>query len=76
VDEIHPRQPFLGVNVLRWRETFRVIETSSSNIDLIGTFVVLIRERRSTVTTKGPPSSGLRLISLWRSFRELELRTF
>jgi len=53
-----------------------VIETSSSDIDLIGTFVVLISERRSTVRAKGPPGAGLRLISVWRSFGELELRTF
>ena len=76
VDEIDPRQPFLRVNILRWREIFRVIETSSSDIDLIGTFVVLISERRSTVKAKGPPGAGLRLISVWRSFGELELRTF
>ncbi len=53
-----------------------MIETSSSDIDLIGTFVVLISERRSTVRAKGPPGAGLRLISVWRSFGELELRTF
>ena len=76
VDEIDPRQPFLRVNILRWREIFRVIETSSSDVDLIGTFVVLISERRSTVRAKGPPGAGLRLISVWRSFGELELRTF
>ena len=27
VDEIDPRQPFLRVNILRWREIFRMIET-------------------------------------------------
>jgi hypothetical protein len=42
VDEIDPRQPFLRANILRWREIFRVIETSSSNVDLIGAFVGLI----------------------------------
>ena len=76
MDEIHPGQPLLGINVLGWWEIFRTIETSSSDIDLIGTFVVLISERRSTVRAKGPPGAGLRLISVWRSFGELELRTF
>jgi hypothetical protein len=42
VDEIDPRQPFLWVHILRWREIFRMIETRSSNVDLIGAFVVLI----------------------------------
>jgi hypothetical protein len=76
VDEIDPRQPFLRVNVLRWREIFRVIETSSSNVDLIGAFVVLIGQRRSTTTAKRPQRSRLRPILAWRSFHELELRTF
>jgi hypothetical protein len=35
-DEIDPGQPFLRVNILRWREIFRMIETSSGNVDLIG----------------------------------------
>jgi hypothetical protein len=52
VDEIDPRQPFLRVNLLRWREIFRMIETPSSNVDLIGPFVVLIGQRRSTPTAK------------------------
>src|SRR6266516_8104628 len=76
VDEIDPRQPFLRVDILRWREIFRVIETSSSNVDLIRAFVVLICQRRSTATAKRPPRSGLRPILAWRSFHELELRTF
>src|ERR1700758_224634 len=75
-DQLHPTQPFFGIDILRWREIFRVIETSSSDINLIRTFVVRIGERRSTVRTKGPPGAGLRLISVWRSFSELELRTF
>jgi hypothetical protein len=75
-DQLHPRQTFFGINILRWREIFRVIETSSSNINLIGTFVVFIGERRSTVRAKAPPGSGLRLICVWLSLRELELRTF
>ena len=29
-DEIDPGQPFFRVNILRWREIFRMIETSSS----------------------------------------------
>ena len=76
VDEVHPRQPFFRINVLRWREIFRTIETSSSDIDLIGTFLVLIGQRRSTVRAKGPPGAGLRLIFVWCSFGELKLRTF
>ncbi len=76
VNEIDPRQPFLRVNILRWREIFRMIETSSSNVDLIGAFVVLIGQRRSTAIAKCPPRSRLRLISAWRAFLELELRTF
>ena len=76
VNEIDPRQPFLRVNILRWREIFRMIETSSSNVDLIGAFVVLIGQRRSTATTKRPPRSRLRPIFAWPSFHELELRTF
>jgi hypothetical protein len=42
MDEIDPGQPFLRANILRWREIFRVIETSSSNVDLIGAFERLI----------------------------------
>ena len=76
VDEIDPRQPFLRINVLRWREIFRMIETPSSNVDLIGAFVVLIGQRRSTAAAKRPPRSRLRLISVWRSSLESELRTF
>jgi hypothetical protein len=73
VDEIDPRQPFLRVNILRWREIFRMIETPSSNVDLIGAFVVLIGQRRSTPTAKRPARSRLRPISARRSFHELEL---
>ena len=76
MDEIDPGQPFLRVNILRWREIFRMIETPSSNVDFIGTFVVLIGQRRSTATAKRSPRSGLRPISAERSFHELELRTF
>jgi hypothetical protein len=71
VDEIDPRQPFLRVNILRWREIFRVIETSSSNVDLIGAFVVLIGQRRSTTTAKRPQRSRLRPILAWRSFSRI-----
>ena len=73
VDQADPGQPFLRVNVLGWREIFRMIETSSSKIDLIGAFVVLIRERRSTAITKRPPGSRIRPISVWRSLGEFEL---
>ena len=76
MDNIDPGQPFLRVNILRWREIFRMIETPSSNVDLIGAFVVLIGQRRSTATTKRPPRSRLRPIFAWPSFHELELRTF
>jgi hypothetical protein len=76
VDEIDPGQPFLRVNILRRREIFRMIETPSSNVDLIGAFAVLISQRRSTVTAKRPARSGLRPISVGRSFHESELRTF
>jgi hypothetical protein len=76
VDEIDPTQPFLRVNILRWREIFRMIETPSSNVDLIGTFVVPIGQRCSAPTAKRPASSCLRPILAGRSFHELELRTF
>ena len=36
MDNIDPGQPFLRVNIIRWREIFRMIETPSSNVDLIG----------------------------------------
>lgn len=75
VDETDPGQPFLRINILRWREIFRMIETSSSDVDLIGAFVVLIGQRRSTAIAKCPPRSRFRLISAWRSFHELKLRT-
>jgi hypothetical protein len=75
VDEIYPGQPLVGINVLGWWEIFRTIETSNSDIDLIGTFSMLIRERGSTVRAKGPPGSGLRLIPMRRSLYELEART-
>ena len=42
MDEIDPGQPFLRVDILRWREIFRMIETSGGNVDLIGAFVGLI----------------------------------
>ena len=42
MDEIEPGQPFLRVNILCWREIFRMIETSGGNVDLIGAFVGLI----------------------------------
>jgi hypothetical protein len=73
VDEIAPGQPFLRVNILRWREIFGMIETPSCNVDLIGAFVVLIGQRRSTPTAKRPVRSRLRPISARRSFHELEL---
>jgi hypothetical protein len=76
VDEIDPWQPFLRVNILRWREIFRMIEAPSSNVDLIGAFVVLKGQRRSTPTAKHPARSCLRPISTGRSSHELELRTF
>jgi hypothetical protein len=76
VNEIDPRQPFLRVNILRWREIFRMIETSSRDVDLIGAFVVLIGQRRSTATAERPARSCLRPISTGRSFLELELRAF
>jgi hypothetical protein len=62
VDEIDPRQSFLWVHILRWREIFRMIETPSSNVDLIGAFVVLIGQRRPTPTAKRPARSDVRLI--------------
>ena len=37
-----PGQPFLRVNVLRRREILWMIETSSSDVDFIGAFVVEI----------------------------------
>jgi hypothetical protein len=76
MDEIDPGQPFLRVNILCWREIFRMIETPGSNVDLIGAFVGLIGQRRSTATAKRPPRSCLRPISARLSFHELELRTF
>jgi len=76
MDEFDPGQPFLWVNILRWGEIFRMIETSCSDVDLIRAFVVLIRQRRSTATAKCPPCLCFRLIPAWRSFDELELRTF
>jgi hypothetical protein len=76
VDEIDPRQPLLRENILRGREIFRMIETSSSNVDFIGSFVVLITQRRSAAIAKCPPRSRLRPIPAWRSFHKLELRTF
>jgi hypothetical protein len=76
MDEINPGQPFLWVNILRRREIFRMIETPGSNVDLIGAFVVLIGQRRSTATAKRPQRSRLGPISAWRSFHKLELRTF
>jgi hypothetical protein len=76
VDEIDPGQPFLRVNILHWREIFRMIETSNSDVDLIGALVGLIGQRRSTAIAKRPPRSRLRPILAWRSFHELELRTF
>jgi hypothetical protein len=76
LDEIDPGQPFLRINILSWREIFRMIETSSSNIDLIGAFFVLIGQRRSTTIAKRPPRSRLRMISAWCSLFELEVRTF
>ena len=42
MDEIDPGQPFLRVNILRWREIFRTIETPGGNVDLIGALVGLI----------------------------------
>jgi hypothetical protein len=42
VDEIDPGQTLLGINILRWWEILRMIETSSSNVDLIRAFVGLI----------------------------------
>jgi hypothetical protein len=74
LDELDPGQPFLRINILSWREIFRVVETSGSNIDLLVPFVVLIGQRRSTAIAKRPPRSCLRLISAWRSLFELELR--
>src|SRR5262245_21231053 len=76
VDKSDPGQPFLRINILRWWEIFRMIETSSCNVDLIGAFVLLIGQRGPTAVAKRPPRSCLRPISAWRSFDELELRTF
>src|SRR5262245_3607883 len=52
-----------------------MIETSSSDVDLIRAFVVLISQRCSTAIAKRSPRSRLRVISAWRSFLELKLRT-
>jgi hypothetical protein len=68
VDETDPGQPFLWINILRWREIFRMIETPSSDVDLIRAFIVLIGQRRSTAIAKRSPRSRVRLISAWRSF--------
>src|SRR5438046_1238012 len=76
VDQIDPGQPFLRVNVLRRREILWMIETSSSDVDFIGAFVVLIGQRRSTLIAKCSPRSRLRLISTRPSLHELKLRTF
>ena len=76
VDQIDPGQPFLRVNVLHRREILWMIETSSSDVDFIGAFVVLIGQRRSTLIAKCSPRSRLRLISTRPSLHELKLRTF
>src|SRR5262249_45119932 len=76
VDEIDPGQAFLRVNILRWREIFRMIETSSGNVDLVGPPVGFIRQRRSAAVAECPPRAGICLIPTWPSFHELELRMF
>jgi len=76
VDEINPRQPFLWINILGWREILGMIETSSCNVDFVGPFVVLVHQRCSTAIAERPPCPRFRLISAWRSLHELELRTF
>jgi hypothetical protein len=45
------RQQFLPINVLRWREIFLMIETSNSDVDLIGAFVVIV-----LIWTTGAPT--------------------
>src|SRR5215472_9031704 len=76
VDEIEPRQAFLRVNILRWREIFRMIETPSGDVNLVGPPVGFIRQRRSAAVAERPPGAGICLIPTWPSFHELELRTF
>jgi len=76
VDEIDPGQTFLWVNILRWREIFRMIETSSGDVDLVGPPVGFIRQRRSAAVAERPPGAGICLIAAWLSFHELKLRTF
>src|SRR5215468_1619371 len=76
VDEIDPGQAFLRVNILRWREIFRMIETSSGDVDLVGPPVGFIRQRGSAAVAERPPGAGICLIPTCPSFHELELRTF
>jgi hypothetical protein len=76
VDEIDPGQAFLRVNILRWREIFRMIETSSGDVDLVGPPIGFIRQRRSAAVAERPPGAGICLIPAWLSFHESELRTF
>jgi hypothetical protein len=71
VDQIDPGQPFLWIHVLRRREFLRMIETSSSNVYLIGAFVVLVGQRRSTAVAKCPPRSRVRLKLAWRSLHRI-----
>ena len=44
--------PFLRINVLRWREIFLMIETSNSDVDLIGAFIVTILIWLTNVLTR------------------------
>ena len=43
VNKINPGQPFLWVDVLGWREIFRMIQASSCDVDLVRAPVRLVR---------------------------------
>jgi hypothetical protein len=76
VDEINPRQPFLRINVFGWREMFRIIKTSSCDVDLVGPSIGLICQRCPTLIAERSPRAGVGSISARRTLHELELRTF
>lgn len=42
VNEINPGQPLLWIDILGWREIFRMIQAASCDVDLVGAPVRLV----------------------------------
>jgi hypothetical protein len=74
VEQVNPRQFLLSKSILLRRKALRMVEASSSDVDLIRTAVALIGKRSAARIAECPPGSRVRAIAFRRPLLKLKLR--